>query len=202
MEENIYGSKEAADLVQVQESTLRKYALILEEVGYHFHKNSSGQRGFYDRDIVALRRMLEINKNPDMTLKRAAHAVVSTMVQVVETVSDMTDISLQEQFMKRYIVDMSELKEVIHNQNELIRGLMDRLEEESTARKEMERTLLHRIEEGPKEKSRIIDQDALKETEKRIMERLDKLEREQEEAINLFEEESAAKPSLWKRLFK
>lgn len=202
MEENVYGAKEAAALLSVKESTIRKYALLLEEAGYHFDKDPTRGRAFYDKDVIAIRRMMEGSKGSDMTLKRAAHAVVTAMADTGKAPAVMDDITPDSRYIERYIEEMTDLKEVINNQNELIRGLMERLEEESAARKEMERKLLNRIEEGPKEQPVIVTPDSLKETEKRILDRLDKLERDQEEEINLFEEEPAVKTSLWKRLFK
>lgn len=64
-------------LLGIKESTLRKYALILQDAGYQFHTNSKGQRGYFDQDVTVLRRFLEIKKSPDMTLEQSANAVIS-----------------------------------------------------------------------------------------------------------------------------
>lgn len=51
----IYSSKDVAAILKIQESTLRKYCIMLEEVGYKFHKNELGHRGFLNDDVVALK---------------------------------------------------------------------------------------------------------------------------------------------------
>ena len=35
--QSIYVSKDVAIMLKIQESTLRKYCIMLEEQGYHFH---------------------------------------------------------------------------------------------------------------------------------------------------------------------
>ena len=38
----VYGSSDIADVLHIQESTLRKYCLLLEKSGYEFLKNEQG----------------------------------------------------------------------------------------------------------------------------------------------------------------
>lgn len=79
MGETIYSNSDLAKLLGIQDSTLRKYCLVLEEAGYTFHKNENGYRGFFEKDVIVLQRLIEIKKAPDITLKRAARAVISTV---------------------------------------------------------------------------------------------------------------------------
>lgn len=78
-EQAIHNSREAAALLSIKESTLRKYALLLEEAGYKFHKNEFGHRRYFEKDVVALKKLLEIKEFPEMTLKQSATAVMSWM---------------------------------------------------------------------------------------------------------------------------
>jgi predicted transcriptional regulator len=39
-------------LLNIKESTLRKYALILKDAGYQFHVNDKGQRGYFNKDVI------------------------------------------------------------------------------------------------------------------------------------------------------
>ncbi len=73
----IYISKDVATLLKVQESTLRKYCIMLENHGYHFHKNEHGHRRFMDNDVITLRKLIEIKSHPDMTLKQACNAIMT-----------------------------------------------------------------------------------------------------------------------------
>lgn len=52
----IYGSRDIAAVLQLQESTLRKYCLLLEKSGYEFFKNEQGHRAFFDNDIIVLKK--------------------------------------------------------------------------------------------------------------------------------------------------
>ncbi|PHE89531.1 DNA-binding protein, partial [Bacillus pseudomycoides] len=67
--QSVYISKDVATMLKIQESTLRKYCILLEEQGFHFHKNEHGHRGFMDNDVITLRKLIEIKSHPDMTLK-------------------------------------------------------------------------------------------------------------------------------------
>lgn len=49
-------------LLGIKESTLRKYALILKDAGYQFHVNDKGQRGYFEKDVMVLKRFMEKNK--------------------------------------------------------------------------------------------------------------------------------------------
>lgn len=54
---------------------------MLEEHGYHFHKNEHGHRGFMDNDVITLRKLIEIKSHPDMTLKQACEAIMKKIYQ-------------------------------------------------------------------------------------------------------------------------
>ena len=73
----VYGTRDVADILGVQESTVRKYASLLEDFGYSYLKNEYGHRAFFDRDLIVLRKMLSLKKDADMTLEDAAKSVVA-----------------------------------------------------------------------------------------------------------------------------
>ncbi|MFZ3578265.1 hypothetical protein [Virgibacillus sp. DJP39] len=75
--DKVYNSRESAALLNIKESTLRKYVLLLEDEGYKYHKNELGHRGYYENDVISLKKLLEIKEFPEMTLKRSASAVMS-----------------------------------------------------------------------------------------------------------------------------
>ncbi|MGP4108912.1 DUF3967 domain-containing protein [Virgibacillus sp. L01] len=75
--QKVYSSRESAALLNIKESTLRKYVLLLEDAGYKFHKNELGHRGYYENDLISLKKLLEIKEFPEMTLKQSASAVMS-----------------------------------------------------------------------------------------------------------------------------
>jgi DNA-binding transcriptional MerR regulator len=73
----IYSSKDLASTLNIQESTLRKYCLLLEEEGYKFHKNEHSHRGFFDSDIIVIRKIIELKNKGDITLKQATKSVMA-----------------------------------------------------------------------------------------------------------------------------
>uniref|UniRef100_UPI00402A62E4 DUF3967 domain-containing protein n=1 Tax=Bacillus sp. DX2.2 TaxID=3073452 RepID=UPI00402A62E4 len=120
----VYISKDVAMMLKVQESTLRKYCIMLEEAGYPFHKNEHGHRGFLDQDVITLRRLIEIKSHPDMTLKQACNAVMIWITEKDVSEDDTNVITETEQHNERY----NELKEMIQQQNHLLEKLTHKLD--------------------------------------------------------------------------
>lgn len=75
--QNVYWTREVAELLGVKEGTIRKYARLLEDRGYNFHRNDHDQRGFFDKDVIILRKIQELSKSKSMTLEDAANAIIS-----------------------------------------------------------------------------------------------------------------------------
>ncbi|MGN4742441.1 hypothetical protein [Bacillus cereus group sp. MYBK227-1] len=73
----VYISKDIATMLKIQESTLRKYCIMLKEQGYHFCKNEHGHRGFMNNDVITIRKLIEIKSHTDMTLKQACNAIMT-----------------------------------------------------------------------------------------------------------------------------
>ncbi|MDM5186057.1 DUF3967 domain-containing protein [Bacillus sp. DX4.1] len=120
----VYISKDVAMMLKVQESTLRKYCIMLEEAGYPFHKNEHGHRGFLDQDVITLRRLIEIKSHPDMTLKQVCNAVMIWIKEKDVSEDDTNVITEAEQHNERY----NELKEMIQQQNHLLEKLTHKLD--------------------------------------------------------------------------
>ena len=85
-QEKVYSAKEVSTLLGIQNTTVRKYAQMLEKAGYHIHKNELGHRGFFNDDVIVLRQIRELTKHPDMSLDQAINVVISTVYQ-----GDMSD---------------------------------------------------------------------------------------------------------------
>jgi DNA-binding transcriptional MerR regulator len=113
-------------LLGIKESTLRKYALILQDAGYKFHVNDKGQRGYFEKDVIVLKRFMEIKQNRDMTLEQAAEAVMAWVQQSNIAVSVID----KKQESERYNDDIKTLKEMVAQQNELLKELTTRLDQQ------------------------------------------------------------------------
>ncbi|MCA1024446.1 helix-turn-helix domain-containing protein [Halobacillus litoralis] len=152
-----YEPVDMAGLLEIKESTLRKYCLLLEKEGYVFEKGSLGRRWFHDNDLLVLRRFM-ILKNGDMSLESAAHAIVSWARQRHITPTVIKNES-EDRDMERYFSDY------IDQQNDLIQKLLQRLDRQEKYFEERDRWILEQMDTRF-EKSRL-ELDGLKDEEKK-----------------------------------
>ncbi len=75
-QENTYWSREMSALLQIGDSTLRKWCKVLEAQGYRFLKDEVDRRAFTDHDAIALRSFKELTQERGVALDSAAKAVV------------------------------------------------------------------------------------------------------------------------------
>jgi DNA-binding transcriptional MerR regulator len=171
----LMGPSDVCALLGIKESTLRKYALILQDAGYKFHVNDKGQRGYFERDVIVLKRFTEIKQSSDMTLEQAAEAVMAWVRQSNMAVRVMD----KKQEADRYNDDIKALKEMVAKQNELLKELMMRLDQQQKY-----------IEESLKKRDELLMQSLKESMETRKM-----ISAAKEE------EEKAKKKGFWSRLF-
>jgi DNA-binding transcriptional MerR regulator len=148
---------DVATLLDIKESTLRKYALILKDAGYHFNVNAKGQRWYYNKDVIAIKKLIEIKQNPDMTLEQAANAVVSWYNQ--------SNVSLviteNEDNKDQHNDDITELKEMITQQNIMFQEVFKRMDqqqkyfEERMKQEQKDREMLYSLKESMLEQKQI-----------------------------------------------
>jgi DNA-binding transcriptional MerR regulator len=160
--EILYSPAEVSDTIKVKESTLRKYVNILESAGYIFSKNNRGHRQYKDNDVIALKRFIAASERPDMTLETAAEQIVAMYDMSDMTLTDTTDITLHKQHSK----DISDLKEIVENQNKVIQELIKRLEDRDRFAAERDKKLLDGIKQIQEQKKELLQIAAANEEEK------------------------------------
>lgn len=154
----IYSASDITALLDIKDSTLRKYCLMLENKGYEFQKNKRDHRFFRDTDIIALRKFITL-KNNGMSLDESAEGIVmwhkgneweETDITVSQT--DTRDV------IERYNVDITDIKEMMRQQNETINKLNDKIDKqheyiEQSIKKRDEQLMLaiKEMQEGKKE---------------------------------------------------
>jgi len=116
----IYSADDVATLLDLKISTVRKYAVLLKKAGYHFYTNDKGHRGYYDRDVIVLRKLLEIKSHPDMTLENAADAVVSWVNQSNVSGSDTKNEISDERY-----IGYDEFKDFKEQQDQKLQQIID-----------------------------------------------------------------------------
>lgn len=183
-----YSPSDISTLLQVKESTLRKYSLLLEECGYKFDRNDQKQRWYSDKDVIAFQKLVAFKQNGDMNLKSCAEAVY-----LWSRGSDVTEVSTDtHNAIERHNSDITPvihqemigMRGLIEEQRELIKSLYEQLERQNASQKERDRLLLNSIEQ--------LQNDFQQQRhEHKTIEEKKMLQAPQEE-----------KPSFWNRLFK
>lgn len=116
-----YWARDVAKALDISESTLRKYCLVLEKAGYHFLRGDNGRRAFLDRDILILRKFQELSSKKGTTLDDAAVTVMSVVDTVQNSVSStsvtLADTNRSLSTEERFLTILQPLVE----QNELLR---------------------------------------------------------------------------------
>jgi biotin operon repressor len=118
-------SRDVATLLEIKESTLRKYALMLEDAGYKFHKNEYGHRMYFESDVIVLRKLLDIKSHPDMTLKQSTEKIVERVEDSDLSGSDRDD---NMAIYGRYNELYKELRDFKERQEKSYQSLFERLE--------------------------------------------------------------------------
>jgi DNA-binding transcriptional MerR regulator len=89
----LHSPSNVQDLLGIDSGTLRKYATLLEGHGYHIHRNNRGHRGYDKKDVITLRKLIELSKQEGMTLDRSVEAVLTCVSEEEKTVPDTVEIT-------------------------------------------------------------------------------------------------------------
>lgn len=153
--QTIYSSSDIAANLNIQESTLRKYCLILEENGYEFLKNERGHRAFFDNDLIALKKFVVFKDEADMSLKQAAKAVVTWNNGFSVTECD----TEKSRYIARYNDLVNEFKEFRESQNTFNQELLYQLQKQEqyieNSLKERDQKLMMALKETLEEKKQL-----------------------------------------------
>ena len=147
----VYSPRDIADLLDIKPATLRKYSIMLEEKGYKINRNSQNHRYYLDKDIITIRNIIT-GRESGMTLDE----VISNVVSIEQHNTYTNDIDNAD---KHNNNDIQELKEMIHKQNELLKGFSTRLDEQQqyidNQLKERDKVLMQSINEIMESKKQI-----------------------------------------------
>lgn len=114
----IHSPSHVQELLGIDSHTLRKYATLLEGHGYKIHRNHRGHRGYFDKDITTLRKLIEFSKQENITLELSAQAVMASISEENKTVA----LTKEEPLHKP-----AELK-ITQNQNGNLDEVLERIE--------------------------------------------------------------------------
>lgn len=117
-----YTPAQVCEELGIQDSTLRKYSLLLEKEGITFERHKNNRRIYTETHVITLKRSLEVMKNDDITLEKSikqasgelkAHPVIEEKTVTEQPLQrDDSDISTL------LIREIKELKEQLYAQEE------------------------------------------------------------------------------------
>ena len=87
----LYVSKDVANMLNIANTTVRKYCDELEKNGYEMKRNTHGHRVFVDQDIKILETVLKLKS--EMKISEACQYVLKKLQVDTNKKDDMSDIS-------------------------------------------------------------------------------------------------------------
>ncbi|EOP47246.1 hypothetical protein IKQ_06313 [Bacillus cereus VDM053] len=145
----LYSPGDVAEQLDIQSSTLRKYADVLEKEGYTFIKNERGHRKYRESDVMVFRKVINLKNETDMTLENATKQIVSWHQGVEVLPLERHEIERYEEpdFNATTLQTMlQDQNEVIEKQNELLQELNKCLVEQDQRFAQRESELLSAIQ--------------------------------------------------------
>ncbi|NWK72571.1 DUF3967 domain-containing protein [Bacillus paramycoides] len=145
----LYSPGDVAEQLDIQSSTLRKYADVLEKEGYTFIKNERGHRKYRESDVMVFRKVINLKNETEMTLENATKQIVSWHQGVEVLPLDRHEVERYEEpnFNATPLQAMiQEQKEIIEKQNYLLQKLTKRLDEQDQRFTQRESELLSAIQ--------------------------------------------------------
>lgn len=88
-----YTTAQCSKVLNVQESTLRKYCSLMQKNGYEFHKNKAGHRTFFDKDIEVFRNIVDLKNTKGFTVEKAVKTALTSDIADIASASDTSDVA-------------------------------------------------------------------------------------------------------------
>lgn len=175
--EKAYSPKEVFTTLDIGDSTLRKWCLALEKNGYVFIRNDQNRRIYVEGDLVVLRHFQNLVKE-SIPLDNAAKLVVDRFGKgafEVSTVSVPVEKNAFEvgtdTVPEDNHNDIQELKDLVTNQNDLIKELISRMDQQQKyideRLEERDRKLIESLRESQEERKALLQIAAAQEEEKK-----------------------------------
>lgn len=153
MKEKTYSTKEISDYLNIADSTVRKWCLILEEHGYTFKRNEFQKREYTERDVIALHKFKDLTKDGAMSLEDAAIAIKTNYNRVTDAAITMTDTQEKERYDKQYAAmeaKIDALTDLVTQQVKFHEALLKRLDDQQRLFEERMEISDHRLLENVK----------------------------------------------------
>jgi len=173
--ERPFSAKEVSAILDIGDSTLRKWCLAIEEQGYHFSRTDNNKRLFFKHDVELLKAFRKFVQVQNMSIENAANLIVSRVDK--------------ELFEKQ---NTENTVPALRSDNELIQRLLNHIEQQEQFNKE----LLKRLDE----QQRYIEE-RLSKRDEALMQSLREVQETKKLIASAEEKRQEEKKSIWKRLF-
>lgn len=129
--EKAYSTKEISTILDIGDSTLRKWAASLEKNGYMFVKNEHNHRLFVERDIIVFIQFKKLIKEANMPLDSASKLMIKRLEE--ESFSTRTEVapSLERRSNERMDTINEKILNHIHKQESFNQKLIDVIQQQS-----------------------------------------------------------------------
>lgn len=135
--EKAYAPREMAVILDIGDSTLRKWCIALEKNGYIFIRNEQNSRIYVERDIVVLRHFQNLLSVYNMNIKDAANLVADRFKdEASESRTGIVPIDSEEEEHRDFL-----------QSNEVLNKLLDHIKQQE----EFNQELLKRLDQQQKE---------------------------------------------------
>lgn len=177
--DGIYSPKEMTDILNIGDSTLRKWCIALEEQNYFFSRTENNKRLFTDNDLIVLKHFRNLVQVQNMNINNAAALVAAKYIYLKRTASQTENTENDNRSLN---ADFSRLFDEMEQLKELNRQLLIRLDEQQ-----------HYIEQG------LTSMQESFSTRDSLLMRAIREQRETRKMIAAAEEEKSK--GFWNRLF-
>lgn len=126
-----HSPEDVAAVLKIKASTLRKYALLLQDNGYTFQRNSQGHRWYSDTDITVLRKIITLKRSTDMILNDCTEAALLWINSSDIAVRDTAHITSQDVVKCEGAITPDSLYNALQEQQRTIERVAEILEQQA-----------------------------------------------------------------------
>jgi DNA-binding transcriptional MerR regulator len=138
-----YATKEVIEILGIGDSTLRKWAIALEEHNYNFIRTSQNKRMFSEKDLVVLKQFQLMVQTKNLSISTAAEVIAA---KYSNGSADSFPIRTEDEQMTYPPLPYETLVEQVNSTKETVNELKTDIEQLKTLNKE----LLSRLDERDK----------------------------------------------------
>ncbi|NHN33552.1 hypothetical protein [Paenibacillus agricola] len=192
-------SKDIAAMIGIAESTVRKYAAALEEAGYPFTKDGTGEKAariFTEPDAMVMRHLKELREKTNIPVEQAAQLISSKHPKGMTQAAAFNATALKPNYdtvinaiNERHEERYTSLESKMDSLMELNKALLERLDKRDAVIQELAETL------NTQKAIAAADEDRLEERDRKRDEQVTQILQEIREAKQL------AGKSVWSRIF-